>query len=121
MAGIIYSGEKIGFNVISIEIYSKVGILTDPNTRQLCYPLIQDSLPPHHVLEVPSGEEHKTIDTYKLIWQQMTDLNFDRHSVLIILGGGVLGDMGGFCAATFKRGIDFVIIPTTLLSQVDAS
>jgi 3-dehydroquinate synthase len=51
----------------------------------------------------------------------MTDQALDRHSVLIVIGGGVLGDMGGFCAATFKRGIDFVLIPTTLLSQVDAS
>jgi 3-dehydroquinate synthase len=51
----------------------------------------------------------------------MTDLQLDRHALLVALGGGVLGDMGGFCAATFKRGIDFVLVPTTLLSQVDAS
>jgi 3-dehydroquinate synthase len=51
----------------------------------------------------------------------MTDLQIDRHAVMIVVGGGVLGDMGGFCAATYKRGIDFVLIPTTLLAQVDAS
>ncbi|GHN01201.1 3-dehydroquinate synthase [Cytophagales bacterium WSM2-2] len=73
------------------------------------------------MIEVPAGEEHKNIETCKLIWQKLTDLNFDRHSILIVLGGGVLGDMGGFCAATFKRGIDFALVPTTLLSQVDAS
>ncbi|MCI0750434.1 MAG: 3-dehydroquinate synthase, partial [Flammeovirgaceae bacterium] len=55
------------------------------------------------------------------IWQKLTDLTFDRHSCLVVLGGGVLGDMGGFCAATFKRGIDFILIPTTLLAQTDAS
>jgi 3-dehydroquinate synthase len=56
-----------------------------------------------------------------VVWQKLTDLNFDRHSLVIILGGGVLGDLGGFCAATFKRGVDFVLVPTTLLAQVDAS
>lgn len=56
-----------------------------------------------------------------MIWEEMTEMALDRHSVLIVLGGGVLGDMGGFCAATYKRGIDFVLVPTTLLSQVDAS
>src|SRR5438045_893121 len=86
--------------------YSNVAILTDDNTRKFCYPVISD-LPTHHVIEVPSGEENKNLDTCKVIWQQLTDLNFDRHSLLIVLGGGVLGDMGGFCAATFKRGIDF--------------
>jgi 3-dehydroquinate synthase len=100
--------------------YSNAVILTDENTRAFCYPVLS-GLPPHHVMEVPSGEEHKNLDTCKMIWQRLTDLNFDRHSLLIVLGGGVLGDMGGFCAATFKRGIDFMLMPTTLLSQVDAS
>ncbi|MGC4023496.1 MAG: 3-dehydroquinate synthase [Cyclobacteriaceae bacterium] len=77
--------------------------------------------PDFHPIEVQAGEEHKNLETCKLIWQNLTDLNFDRHSLLIVLGGGVLGDMGGFCAATFKRGIDFLLVPTTLLSQVDAS
>jgi 3-dehydroquinate synthase len=101
--------------------YSQVAVITDPNTRLHCYPGIRDYLPNHELLEVPAGEDHKNLDTCKLIWQQLTELNFDRHSLLLILGGGVLGDMGGFCAATFKRGIDFMIIPTTLLAQVDAS
>lgn len=100
--------------------YSNVAVLTDENTRNFCYPVIA-GLSPHHVIEIPAGEEHKNLETCKIIWQQLTDLNFDRHSLLIVLGGGVLGDMGGFCAATFKRGIDFILMPTTLLSQVDAS
>ncbi|MBS1682517.1 MAG: 3-dehydroquinate synthase [Bacteroidetes bacterium] len=115
----------ISFNIQSISdirnSYSQVGILTDHNTRAHCFPLISELLPNIQIIEVPAGEEHKNLDTCKTIWQKLTDLNFDRHSLLIVLGGGVLGDMGGFCAATFKRGIDFVLIPTTLLSQVDAS
>lgn len=103
-----------------LQSYSKVAILTDENTHRLCYPLLS-GLPAHHVIEVPAGEEHKHLQTCQVIWQRLTDLNFDRHSLLVMLGGGVLGDMGGFCAATFKRGIDFILMPTTLLSQVDAS
>ncbi len=101
--------------------YSSICVLVDEHTEALCYPLIEKSLPQHKVIRVKSGEEFKDITTCSLIWQQLTDLTIDRHGLLIILGGGVLGDMGGFCAATYKRGIDFVLMPTTLLSQVDAS
>lgn len=101
--------------------YSKVVVLTDDNTQKHCYPLLQAALPPHDVITIPSGEEHKTLETCTTIWQAMTDLRLDRHAVAIVLGGGVLGDMGGFCAATYKRGIDFILVPTTLLAQVDAS
>ncbi|MEX2233131.1 MAG: 3-dehydroquinate synthase [Cyclobacteriaceae bacterium] len=101
--------------------YSKLAVLMDNKTSQFCYPAFRDILPPHHKIEIPSGEEHKNISTCELIWEQMTDQEMDRHSALIIIGGGVLGDMGGFCAATYKRGVDFILIPTTLLSQVDAS
>src|SRR5687767_7964522 len=101
--------------------YSKLTVLTDNNTSQYCYPAFLDILPRHHRIEIRSGEEHKNIISCELIWEQMTDQEMDRHSALIIIGGGVLGDMGGFCAATYKRGIDFILIPTTLLAQVDAS
>jgi 3-dehydroquinate synthase len=106
---------------LSARKYSKVAVLTDENTRKFCLPLIIDVLPDHEVIEVRSGEEQKTLQTCAIIWQEMTQMMLDRHAVLIILGGGVLGDMGGFCAATYKRGIDFILLPTTLLSQVDAS
>jgi 3-dehydroquinate synthase len=101
--------------------YSRVAVLTDENTLKHCYPLISSVLPEHKVISIPSGEENKSISTCVKIWDELTDQSLDRHSVLVVLGGGVLGDMGGFCAATFKRGIDFILIPTTLLSQVDAS
>jgi 3-dehydroquinate synthase len=101
--------------------YSKIMVLVDNNTNKDCYPLIKDVLPPHKLIKIKSGEKHKTLDTCQTIWQAMTDNSLDRHSLLINLGGGVIGDMGGFCAATYKRGIDFIQIPTTLLAQVDAS
>ncbi|HEY0652198.1 MAG TPA: 3-dehydroquinate synthase [Chryseosolibacter sp.] len=101
--------------------YSRVTVLTDENTSKHCYPLLANAFPEHKIITIPSGEEHKTINTCSKIWDAMTSHALDRHSVLVILGGGVLGDMGGFCAATYKRGIDFILIPTTLLSQVDAS
>lgn len=101
--------------------YSRIGILVDENTHRFCLEPNKKKFPDHILIKILSGEIHKNIDTCQDIWRQLTEHNFDRHSLLIILGGGVLGDMGGFCAATYKRGIDFCIIPTTLLSQVDAS
>lgn len=101
--------------------YTSIIVLTDENTSTYCYPIVKDSLPQHSHIELESGEEHKTIESCNTIWEAMTHANLDRHSVLIIIGGGVLCDMGGFCAATFKRGIDFIFIPTTLLAQADAS
>ncbi len=101
--------------------YSQVIVLTDRNTRLHCYPLVGRHLPTHEIIEIEAGETYKNIDTCQLIWQRMTDLNLDRHALVVVLGGGVLGDMGGFCAATYKRGVDFLLLPTTLLAQVDAS
>src|SRR5690606_4447223 len=101
--------------------YSRVVVLADEHTKAFCYPRIATGLPPHDLIVIPPGEEHKTISTCVTIWDRMTALHLDRHAVAIVLGGGVLGDMGGFCAATYKRGIDFILVPTTLLSLVDAS
>jgi 3-dehydroquinate synthase len=101
--------------------YSAVAVLTDANTYTYCYRLIQSLLPPHSIITIAAGEEHKNLESCKRVWEKLTDLHADRHSLLVVLGGGVLGDLGGFCAATFKRGIDFVLMPTTLLAQVDAS
>lgn len=101
--------------------FSKVVVLADENTLRLCYPLLRPQLPPHDLIEIKSGEEHKNLQTCAEIWQKMTELQLDRWAVLVNLGGGVIGDMGGFCASVFKRGIPFVNVPTTLLAQVDAS
>ena len=106
---------------LSLKKYSQVVVVTDSNTRKHCYPLIKDSLPRHMLLETMSGEEFKNLETCVYLWQKLTDLKADRHAVIVVLGGGVLGDMAGFCAATYKRGIDFILLPTTLLAQADAS
>ena len=100
--------------------YSKIIVLTDSNIIKNCY-LRLSFLPKHEVIETEPGEENKNLETCSFIWSELTSLKADRKSLLIILGGGVAGDMGGFCAATYKRGFDFILLPTTLLAQVDAS
>ncbi len=103
--------------------YSQLLVLVDEHTEALCLPRLAPALTPYgySVLRIPAGEQHKNIDTCRSIWQQLMDARADRKALLINLGGGVIGDMGGFCAATFKRGLEFVQVPTTLLAQVDAS
>ncbi len=115
----IWIGEN-SLSKLNISSYSKVAILVDENTKKDCLhklPKIDNSI----LIEIQSGEEKKNITTCNFIWEQLTKNNFDRNSLLINLGGGVIGDMGGFCASTYKRGIDFIQIPTTLLAMVDAS
>lgn len=108
--------------IISAKNYTNVIVIVDENTRQHCLPLLGNIFHKEPIIiEIPSGEENKTLTTCSIIWQQMTDHQLDRKAVVINLGGGVIGDMGGFCASTYKRGIDFIQVPTTLLSQVDAS
>jgi 3-dehydroquinate synthase len=99
----------------------QIAVLVDTNTCKFCYPKLKKLLPSHKLICIEAGEKHKNLSTCDYIWQQLTDFQFDRKALIINLGGGVIGDMGGFCAATYKRGIDFIQIPTTLLSQVDAS
>lgn len=104
--------------------YSSVFILADHNTAKHCLPLFlasMSTLDDCPVLQIPAGESHKHLQSCTIVWQQLSDLGADRKSLLINLGGGVVTDLGGFVAATFKRGIDFVNVPTTLLSMVDAS
>ena len=101
--------------------FTQLAVLVDAHTHLHCYPIIQPQLPAHTLIEIPAGEAFKNIDSCLTIWKKLTDHNFDRHALLLVLGGGVLGDMGGFCAATYKRGISFILMPTTLLAQVDAS
>ena len=102
--------------------FTRLAVLVDENTAAHCYPLVASVLPsPHTVIEIKSGELHKNLETCTTIWNQLTEAHFDRKSLLINLGGGVIGDMGGFCAATYKRGMPFINLPTTLLAQVDAS
>ena len=101
--------------------YSQVVVLADENTAAHCYPLIQKNLPGHQLITLKAGEEQKNLTTCTQVWEALTNHRLDRHSLVLIIGGGVIGDLGGFCAATYKRGVDFVLMPTTLLAQADAS
>jgi 3-dehydroquinate synthase len=104
--------------------YSKVFVFADTNTAEHCLPIFRsllDDLEDFDIIETDPGEENKNIDFCIGIWKTLLDFGADRKCLMINLGGGVITDMGGFVASTYKRGIDFINIPTTLLSQVDAS
>ncbi len=101
---------------------SRIFVIVDENTKQHCLPIFHEHVDlGYELLEINSGEAHKTLDTATRLWTELVNKKCDRHSIVINLGGGVIGDMGGFVAATYMRGIRFIQLPTTLLSQVDAS
>lgn len=98
----------------------RVAYLVDENTRDLCLPYLKTP-ESANVIEIRSGEAYKNIRTCEMIWSDLTNLGFTRKSLLVNVGGGVIGDMGGFAASTYKRGIRFINFPTTLLAAVDAN
>lgn len=104
--------------------YSRIFVLTDENASTECLPNFLANLAtelPIEIIEIEPGEDNKNITTCTQIWEALTELGADRKSLMINLGGGVITDMGGFVALTFKRGMDFINVPTTLLAMVDAS
>ncbi|MBB5643968.1 3-dehydroquinate synthase [Pedobacter cryoconitis] len=104
--------------------YSNIFVFADRNTAELCLPVFREMLDDFSgfdLIETDPGEENKNIDFCIGIWKTLLDFGADRKCLVINLGGGVITDMGGFVASTYKRGVDFINIPTTLLSQVDAS
>ena len=133
MKSIISSSYAVHFGDVAIESlnnhlksanYSKIFILVDENTHQHCLPYLLSEIAGDYdfeIIEIESGEINKTIETCFQVWGAMSDLDGDRKSLMINVGGGVITDLGGFVASTFKRGIDFINVPTTLLSMVDAS
>jgi 3-dehydroquinate synthase len=100
--------------------YSKVFVLADENTRKYCLPALTKYLFDIKLMVIPSGEQHKSLETAQQVWNFLQEKNADRNSVLINLGGGVVSDIGGFCASTFKRGMDYINVPSTLLAMVDS-
>ncbi|UXX79217.1 3-dehydroquinate synthase [Reichenbachiella carrageenanivorans] len=108
-------------NFLDGKKYSQIAVICDENTEEHCLPIVLNALPEHFLLRIESGEENKHLGTCEQLWMALTEAGFDRKGLVINLGGGVIGDMGGFVASTYKRGMDFLNIPTTLLSQVDAS
>jgi 3-dehydroquinate synthase len=111
-------------DVLQQNKYSKIFIIVDENTNEFCLSKFLPVLATEiifEIIEIESGEENKNIQTCTEVWSVLTDFGADRKSLIINLGGGVITDLGGFVASTFKRGIDFINIPTTLLGMVDAS
>ena len=103
--------------------HDRVFVLTDSVTREKCWPKISGfhSMRKAHVITIGDTDTHKTLDSLAQVWKELGDNGATRHSCMVNLGGGMVTDLGGFAASTFKRGIDFINIPTTLLAMVDAS
>lgn len=103
--------------------HDKLFVLTDTTTQELCLPVIKNfySLKHMQIITIPSSDSHKDIDSLMMVWKGLQEGGASRHSCMINLGGGMVTDLGGFAASTFKRGINFINIPTTLLAMVDAS
>lgn len=104
--------------------YSKLFILVDENTHEYCLPIFLSNLQtdiPFEIIEIEAGEEMKNIETATMIWEILAEFKADRKSLLINLGGGMITDLGGFVASTYKRGINFIHVPTSLLAMCDAS
>lgn len=120
----IYSGNstlEFLFQYIIEEDYSSVFVLVDTHTRLLCLPELSSHLIEFKLIEIEAGPNAKNLKNCEIIWAALASHYADRKSVLINLGGGSVSDIGGFCAATYKRGIDFINVPTTLLGMIDAS
>lgn len=101
----------------------RIYILTDEHTHQLCLDKLRGIKALDDALEIilRPGDAHKTLETLASVWYKLSKGGATRHSLLINLGGGMITDLGGFAAATFKRGIQYINIPTTLLAMVDAA
>lgn len=109
---------------ISGREYSSVFVFTDENVLEHCWPKLQndsDVLKESELIVIPPGESQKDLEMAHQLWQTMIEYGVDRKSLWVNFGGGMISDLGGFVASTYKRGIDFVNIPTTLLSMIDAS
>lgn len=103
--------------------YDRLFVLTDERTHTFCFPLLKQTglVDEAQVITVAAGDEHKDLAALADVWMALSREGATRHSLLLNLGGGMIGDLGGFAAASFKRGIKFVNLPTTLLAMVDAS
>lgn len=114
--------EKLSQELVKRFSNRRFFLLTDRQVGRRCLPVIRPFLPSKTVIfQIPTGELNKNLTTCEQVWNFLSKNNADRHSVLLVLGGGVVCDLGGFCASVFKRGIDFVLIPTTLLAMADAA
>ena len=115
--------EKELTAAISRCVYDKLFILVDKTTEKNCLPLVSglEEIKKGKLIVIGSTDVHKTLETLAYVWTELGNCGGTRHSLLVIIGGGMVTDLGGFAASTFKRGINYINIPTTLLSMVDAS
>ncbi len=104
-----------------LDVSKKALILTDSGVPEIYSQTIKNSFKDSYIYTIKSGEESKSFENYKNILSKMIELNFTRSDIVIACGGGVVGDLAGFVASTYMRGVDFYNIPTTLLSQLDSS
>ena len=101
--------------------HDRLFILADEHTARLCYPLISEAVGEAHLITIPAGDDNKHVESLCHVWDELSSHGATRHSLLINVGGGMVTDLGGFAAATFKRGIPCINVPTTLLAMVDAA
>lgn len=117
--------EEIGVELLTISFPKRVAVVTNPTVGGLYADIVVNALKLNGFsvlyIDIPDGEEFKSLATVSTVYDSLMEAGFDRGCGLIALGGGVVGDLAGFVAATFLRGIPFVQIPTTLLAQVDSS
>ncbi len=107
--------EHIDPEAVAAGDFDRVAIVTDSNVARL-YPSLTEG-----AIIIPAGEENKTVETASAVWRGMSERGLTRHSLLVNIGGGMVTDLGAFCASTYMRGIEFVNVSTTLLGAVDAS
>ena len=118
------TGYEMLNECLALTNYSSIFIVVDEHTNEFCLTSFLPQLATEskiEIIEIESGESSKNIQSCFEIWSALSELGADRKSLIINLGGGVITDLGGFIASTFKRGIDFIHVPTTLLSMVDAA
>jgi 3-dehydroquinate synthase len=117
--------ERIGARLQELSLARRLAVVTNPVVARLYRQAVEQSLVAAGfeptVLQVPDGEEHKNLAWLAFLYDRLVDARLDRESAIIALGGGVIGDLAGFTAATYQRGVPFVQVPTTLLAQVDSS
>lgn len=101
--------------------HDRLYVLTDEHTARLCWPLVESALGEAYLITIAAGDEHKHVEALCHVWSELSAHSATRHSLLVNLGGGMVTDLGGFAAATFKRGISCINVPTTLLAMVDAA
>ena len=121
----IHSFDEIQ-SILTQEVasHSATFILCDTNTNEHCVRFLLETIPALNevpIIEIPEGEESKSLEIVAQLYEELLHHNADRQSLLLNVGGGVISDLGGFVASTYKRGIDFINIPTTVMAQVDAA